>query len=211
MSYRATTAVVLTGLICALGPVYAHAIENTQIDMPGHLRLSIEAAGHREKRLISELDFMRMSSESGTIILDARSRQKYDELHVKGAVNLSFPDIAVESLKQTIPDKDTRILIYCNNNFLDASGPFPTKAPAASLNLSTYTTLYIYGYRNVFQLGPVISIDRSALPFESARTIDRGIRIAVAPVEMARSMRLNPLVPAVICIPLEVLKLAGAP
>jgi len=33
---------------------------------------------------------------------------------------LSFPDIAVESLQKTIPDRNTRILIYCNNNFRDA-------------------------------------------------------------------------------------------
>ena len=54
---------------------------------------------------------------------------------MKGAVNLPFPDIAVESLKTTIPDKSTRILIYCNNNFANAEGPFPAKTARASLNL----------------------------------------------------------------------------
>ena len=73
-----------------------------------------------------------MSREPGTVILDARSRRKFDELHVKGAVNLSFPDIAVDSLAKTIPDKGTRILIYCNNNFVNAEGPFPSKMPSAS-------------------------------------------------------------------------------
>ena len=65
---------------------------------------------------------------------DARSERKYGELHVKGAINLSFPDIAVASLARTIPDKGTRILIYCNNNFANAEGPFPSKLPSASLN-----------------------------------------------------------------------------
>ena len=111
-----------------------------------------------ESRRLSEEDFIRMSSEPGTLILDARSRQKYDELHIKGAINLSFPDITVESLGRMIPDKNTTILIYCNNNFRGAEGPFPTKMPTASLNLSTYIALYTYGYRNVYELGPLIDM-----------------------------------------------------
>src|SRR5437016_4381593 len=88
------------------------AAVNPAIDMEGYLRISAEAARHRETRRLSEEDFLRMSREPGTIILDARSKQKYDEMHVKGAINLSFPDIAVESLTRTIPDKGTRVLIY---------------------------------------------------------------------------------------------------
>ena len=102
---------------------------NPAIDMPGFLRVSLEAAEARESRRLSEADFIRMSRERGTIVLDARSREKFDELHVKGAVHLSFPDIAIDSLQQTIPDKATRILIYCNNNFLNAEEAFPTKLP----------------------------------------------------------------------------------
>jgi hypothetical protein len=108
-----------------------------------------------------------MSREPGTVILDARSREKYDELHVKGAVNLSFPDIAVETLRATIPDKATRILVYCNNNFANAEGPFPAKLPSASLNLATYIALYNYGYRNVYELAPLIDLRSSRLEFES--------------------------------------------
>ncbi len=108
-----------------------------------------------------------MSREPGTIVLDARSREKYDALHIAGAVNLSFPDIAVETLRQTIPDPSTRILIYCNNNFRDAEGPFPRKLPSASLNLSTYIALYTYGYRNIYELGPQLDLATTMLPFDS--------------------------------------------
>jgi hypothetical protein len=134
--------------------------------MPAHLRLAMAAAKRRESHLATEEEFLRMSRGPGTTILDARSKRKFDQLHVKGAMNLSFPDIAVESLKKLIPDKSTRILIYCNNNFLNAPDPFPTKLPPASLNLSTYTTLYIYGYRNVYELGPTVDIKASKLKFE---------------------------------------------
>jgi phage shock protein E len=88
---------------------------------------------------------------------------------VEGAINLSFPDIAVDTLQKTIPDKSARILIYCNNNFKNAPGPFPTKRPSASLNLSTYIALYNYGYRNVYELLPVVDLEASKLPFESSR------------------------------------------
>lgn len=69
-------------------------------------------------------------------------------------MNLPFSDIAVDSLKTTIPDKDTPILIYCNNNFRNNELAFASKAPIASLNLSTYISLYGYGYRNIYELAP---------------------------------------------------------
>jgi len=135
--------------------------------MPGYLQVSREAAEHRESRLVSEQEFMRMSREPGTVVLDARSREKFDELHIKGALSLPFPDIAIESLRAAIPDKGVRILIYCNNNFANAEGPFPAKIARASLNLSTYIALYSYGYRNVYELEPLIDLKASKLPFVS--------------------------------------------
>jgi len=105
------------------------------------------------------------------VILDARSSEKFRELHVKGAVNLSFPDITAASLRAAIPDPSAPVLIYCNNNFKNAEGPFPGKASTASLNLSTFIALYNYGYRNVYELGPLVDIAKSKLPFESAASL----------------------------------------
>jgi hypothetical protein len=147
------------------------ALANPAIDMEGYLRISAEAAKYRESRRLTEDEFIKMSREKGTMILDARSREKYDELHIKGAVNLSFPDITVASLKTLLPDKNTRILIYCNNNFTNAESPFPAKMATASLNLSTYISLYTYGYRNVYELGPLLEIDKSKLKFESSKNL----------------------------------------
>src|SRR6266853_3852455 len=145
-------------------------IKNPAIDMEGYLKVSGEAAKHRAERRLSEEDFIRMSREPGTVILDARSKQKFDELHIKGAINLSFPDIAVESLKSTFPDKNARILIYCNNNFVGAKEAFPPKAAFASLNLSTYIALYSYGYRNVYELGPLLDVKTAKLELVSSST-----------------------------------------
>jgi phage shock protein E len=159
------------GAVIVTSPVEANqgdVIVNPAIDMKGFLRVSMDAAQHRETRRLTEEEFILMSKEPDTIILDARSEILYRLLHVKGAINLSFPDIAIESLKNTIPDKNTRILIYCNNNFQGPLPAFPSKSPSASLNLSTYIALYNYGYRNVYELGPLIDINKSKLEFETS-------------------------------------------
>ena len=118
---------------------------------------------HREKRRLTEDDFIAMAKESGVVILDARSKQRFDELHVAGAVNLSFPDITVDSLATLFPDKKQTILIYCNNNFVGEPQAFATKVAPASLNLSTYISLYTYGYRNVYELGPLLDVETTRL------------------------------------------------
>jgi hypothetical protein len=143
-------------------------INNPAIDMKGYLAVAAEAAQHRESRRLTEDEFIRMSREPGTIVLDARSAAKYNELHIKGAINLSFPDITVDSLNATLPDKNARILIYCNNNFVGEEKAFPTKMMTASLNLSTYIALYTYGYRNVYELGRLLDIQTTKLEFERA-------------------------------------------
>lgn len=150
-------------------PVAEPAPSNPAIDMPAFLRLSAQAAALRETHRLSEAEFLRLREEPGTVVLDARSREKYDLLHVRGAVHLDFSDIAVASLAALVPDRSTRILIYCNNNFSGAEDPFPSKLPAASLNLSTFVALYTYGYRNVYELGPQVELERSLLPFDGSR------------------------------------------
>ena len=163
LAFFATLSAAAQGVSAADGPII-----NPAIDEAAYLRVIGDALGHRAGHRLSESEFIRMSGEPGTIVLDARSRAKFDELHVAGAINLSFPDIAVESLAFVLPDKDARILIYCNNNFRGAEGAFPAKLASASLNLPTYVALFDYGYRNVYELGPLIDIDATAIVFEGS-------------------------------------------
>ncbi len=141
----------------------ANKIDNPAIDPDGFRKLANKALEHREKRRLTEDQFIAMSKEPDVVILDARSKEKFDELHIKGAVNLSFPDITIDSLATVFPDKNTKILIYCNNNFENAQLAFPTKIAPASLNLSTYISLYTYGYRNVYELGPLLDANTTKL------------------------------------------------
>ena len=149
------------------------ALSNPAIDMAGYLRVAAEAATYRSARRVSEGEFIRMSREPGTIVLDARSLDKYDELHIRGARHLGFTDITASSLDAVIPNRDARVLIYCDNNFDNADGAFPRKMANASLNLSTFIALYTYGYRNIYELAPLIDIHHTRLEFESAAPGDR--------------------------------------
>lgn len=92
--------VLVAGVLAALPLLADEPPPNPAIDMNGHLRLTAEAAELREARRVSEDEFLRMSREPGTVILDARSQEKYDELHVKGAIHLSFPDFTAETLSR---------------------------------------------------------------------------------------------------------------
>jgi phage shock protein E len=169
----AVSLVALAASFAAAAQVAADAVEpivNPAIDPAAYLRVANEAVAHRDSHRLSEADFIRMSREPGTVVLDARSKAKFDELHVEGAVHLSFPDIAIDSLAALLPDKNVRILIYCNNNFRGADSPFPAKLASASLNLPTFIALYDYGYRNVWELGPLLELETTAIPF--ARSAD---------------------------------------
>lgn len=158
--YLALAALVFPGAASAK-PRYSR--DNPAIDMEAHLRLSQEAAAHRESHRVSEEEFLNLSKQQGVVILDARSERRFNELHIRDAVNLSFSDITEASLRKLFPDKKTRILIYCNNNFTGSEQAFPTKAAPASLNLSTYVTLYTYGYRNIFELAPLLDVANTKL------------------------------------------------
>ena len=141
-------------------------IPNRLIDYSAFLKNAQQVTALRESRRLTEDQFLHAMSEPGTVLLDARSPAKFKLQHLRGAVNLSLPDFTAAELAKIIPSRDTKILIYCNNNFLGSDQAFPSKAPAASLNISTYVNLAIYGYTNVYELGPLINVKASKLPFE---------------------------------------------
>ncbi|BCX47255.1 rhodanese-like domain protein [Haloferula helveola] len=139
---------------------------NPKIDYPAFIALSSEVAKIREKRRISEDEFLRMAAEEGTVILDTRSRANFEKLHVKGAIHLNFSDFTKETLAAAIPDKTTRILIYCNNNFEDAGEAMLLKSKPLALNIPTFINLYGYGYENLYELAPYLKMGETKIPFE---------------------------------------------
>ena len=95
-------------------------------------------------------------------------------------------DFTAENLAKVIPDRKTRILIYCNNNFDGDPVDFATKvAPRfdpppetqilsnrkpimLALNIPTYINLYGYGYRNVYELGELVAVSDPRIKFEGS-------------------------------------------
>ena len=147
---------------------------------------------HREKRLVDLNTFLKMSKEPNTIIFDSRSDFRFDRIHVQGARHLSFTDFTQSNLGKVIPSFDTRILIYCNNNFDGNPIDFATKVavPASvgssandnvarqfanqekplmmALNIPTYVNLYGYGYRNVYELSELVDVKDPRIRFEGS-------------------------------------------
>lgn len=129
------------------------------VNYPAFEMLTNEAADHRADRLISFDEFTKMSERKDTIILDTRSKSAFEQGHIKGSVHLNFSDFTDDKLAEVIPDFDTRILIYCNNNFSNNIAPVPVKRVSLALNIPTFINLYGYGYTNIYELGEEISIE----------------------------------------------------
>lgn len=156
--------------ILAAAFAYGNAAEpqNPKIDFAGAASLAVEVTQQRNSRRVSEDDFLRLAAEPGTIVLDARSREKYDQLHIKGAIHLNIADFDEASLAKIIPTKSTRVLFYCNNNFEGEPRFFPSKTATASLNIHTFLSLHSYGYTNIHELAPLLDIKTTKIPFAGA-------------------------------------------
>ena len=55
-----------------------------------------------------------MDSESGYIIIDARTQEEYDQGHIPGAILIPEYEI-VDRAEKELPDKDQLILVYCRS------------------------------------------------------------------------------------------------
>ena len=179
---------ILIPLFVAFVSVTATAQEDTLIpslvDYDAFVELVQEVDAHRKARIVTIQQFNDMSKEEDVIILDTRSKAMYDAKHVKGAIHMNFADFTQENLSILIPDPTTRILIYCNNNFDDDPIYFATKAyvPPSfeedqkkltlALNIPTYINLYGYGYKNVYELGELISVFDRRIEFEGTSVGD---------------------------------------
>lgn len=162
-------AMKLLPLICCLpfGCVLAaDPVPNPKIDYAGFTTLASDLEKTREANRVSEDEFIRLSKEPGTVILDARSKDRFEALHIKGAIHLAFTDFTEPALRKLIPDTATRILIYCNNNFENEPVNFASKSFKVALNIQTFINLHAYGYKNVVELGPLLDVKKTKIEFE---------------------------------------------
>lgn len=152
------------------------------VDFEAYLALANEVYAYRQGRVIGLQQFNAMASR-GAVILDTRSKEMYDAKHIKGAIHLNFSDFTYDNLRALIPDENTMILIYCNNNFMLNIGleiqdryfmskgmpPKPVLDAqekrndqlTLALNIPTFINLYGYGYKNIFELGELVQSENN--------------------------------------------------
>lgn len=87
--------------------------------------------------------FQKDCQKPGVSVLDLRSEAEYKHGHIKGALHMGA-DIKEEKLKQLVPDKNCKIIVYCTNTF------FPSRR--ISLNNVCLPQIIALGYANVFVL-----------------------------------------------------------
>ena len=135
---------------------------NSLMDYDGYQALVQEVRPYRRARLIDWNAFARAARERNVLILDARSERQFAAGHIAGGVNLPLTEFSVAALAEVIgPDRNRPILIYCNNNFREDRPPVVNKAGRLAINLSTFTHLYGYGYRNVRELNDVVDFNEA--------------------------------------------------
>jgi hypothetical protein len=173
----------------------ARPYRKAKVSFDDFKELVAEVEPHRAKRLIDFATFLQKSKEKNTVILDARSTFRFQRIHLAGARHLAFTDFTQDNLAKVIPDADTTVLIYCNNNFEGDEVDFATKIARPidrareriatqlrtqerprmmALNIPTYVNLYGYGYRNVYELDELLDVQDPRVSFE-------GTLAAVAP------------------------------
>jgi phage shock protein E len=152
---------LVLALACAAAPLAAALppLPNPQIDYDGYRALIEEVRPYRLARLIDWNTFAAAAAEPNVLILDARSAAQFAAGHIRGAVNVPLPEFSEERLAEVIGRADRPILIYCNNNFREDRPPVMLKSMRLALNLSTFTHLYGYGYRNVRELNDVMTMN----------------------------------------------------
>jgi hypothetical protein len=178
-----TTAALSQMKLSQVGESYPPA----KVSFEDFKNLVAHVESHRAERLVDLDTFLAMSREPDSIILDTRSDFRFERLHLKGAKHLAFTDFTQDNLGKVISGFETRILIYCNNNFdgnetdfaskvalppPSPSGPVENQLAAQekpvmmALNIPTYVNLYGYGYRNVYELHELVSVNDPRVVFE---------------------------------------------
>jgi phage shock protein E len=141
-------------------------IPNPLISFEGFQKNVEEAQKLRETHRLTEEQFHEIMKQPDVVLLDARSAEMFKLRHIAGAVNLSLPDFNEAALAKIIPSKDTKVLIYCNNNFENSPISMASKSISTALNLHTLTSLLGYGYKQVYELGPLLDVNTTRLPFK---------------------------------------------
>ncbi|GAA3508639.1 rhodanese-like domain-containing protein [Aquimarina addita] len=164
------TKIIKIGILILLIPISIMAqkkeqLPESKVDYDSFLTISEEVQKYRTSRMVTIDEFLEYLKDEHTLLLDTRSEKAYTQKHIKAAVHLNFSDFTEEKLKKIIPSKNTRILIYCNNNIDGDTLHFASKMMPLALNIPTFINLYGYGYKNIYELGALVPSTDNRLIF----------------------------------------------
>ena len=83
----------------------------------------------------------KMSEEENYIIVDVRTKEEYDEKHIKDAINIPLASIG-DKMPDELPDLDEKIYVYCRSG---------NRSHQAARRLNKL------GYTNVIDIGGINS------------------------------------------------------
>ena len=136
----------------------------------------LEVQKRRKERLVTAEEFAKLAATPGTIVLDARSELSFELLRVRGSINLPYTNFGIKTLEELIPNESTKILIYCRNNIVNEtftrvestvlSNRIVPKERAVGLNIPVAVSLFIYGYKNVWELDEIVDPDNCPIMFD---------------------------------------------
>lgn len=100
--------------------------------------------GAREAALTLEGFAALKQSSPDLVVLDVRSKERFDGRHIKGALNLPVTEMTEHTLPALIPDQTRAVVLVCDESF------FPTRR--LSMTLQAWPVLKANGYTNIYRL-----------------------------------------------------------
>lgn len=112
---------------------------------PEQYKSSVERVDFKAHTMSIE-EFKKLVDDKNVRIFDLRTEDQYEQGHIKNARHLGA-DMDEKRLKELIPDKNTKVIVYCNNTI------FPSRQ--VSLNYACLPQLLQLGYKNSYILEEV--------------------------------------------------------
>ena len=95
---------------------------------------------NNDDNIVSYMEAKEMIINDGSILVDVRTEDEYNEEHIDGALLLSLDTITEESAVDVIDSKDSYIILYCQSG---------------NRSHQALEKLEELGYTNVYELGAI--------------------------------------------------------
>lgn len=125
-------------------------LQKPPVDMEKSLEYYKQAEALIELRNSRQLSMAQINAmlqeDKNTVLLDTRGDEDYARLHIRGAKHLSYADMTTDRLAKMFPDKNTRIIVYCDSAIMS---PMTRMMP---LSTNAFVDLHMYGYTNIYEM-----------------------------------------------------------